>query len=185
MCYFLLQIDDISGSFSPLLTSLMYNAVKNKPGAKSNRFDENIKKTALYCFLRGGLNFYNFMSQNMSLPCEKTITRYMNKYHNKLIEGKLYVKELRDFLDRNELPRCVSVTEDATKITEIVEFDSNNCTLVGLTSPFNPSNGLVFENYFKANSSNQIAHHLKTSKKASYVSVILAKPLAFGKYFKI
>lgn len=122
------------------------------------------------------------MSQNLALPCYKTMTRFMDNYHGRLSEGKLYAKELRDFLDINQLPKSVSVTEDATKIVEMIEFDNNTCSLIGLTSPFNLSTGLVYENYFKANSSNQIANHIKNSKKASYVSVILAKPLAFGNY---
>jgi hypothetical protein len=177
----LLQLSQYVPKF---VTNIAQNSINNSYGWRGNVFEEKIKQMSLFLYIRGGSNLYNVLARNMALPSLKTLERYMLKYHHRLVEGELYFDELLKFLEKNNLPKCVSVTEDATKITEIVEVDSSNSFLLGLTSPFDPKTGMIYRQYFKASTAFEIVKNISNSKKAGYLYVILARSASFGNIFK-
>ena len=99
-----------------------------------------------------------------------------------MVEGKLYFDELEQFLLRHKLPKSVAIGEDATKITEIVEYCAKTETLTGLVAPFNDRTGMPKQFHFRAENSIQISKHIEKSEKAKYVYVIIATSLHFGKF---
>lgn len=152
------------------------NAQKNEPGNNQNRFSDDVHKTAIYLYIRGGRKLYEFFTLNLNFPSIKTVKRKMLQYRKKLHEGHLYFDELAEYLDFKGYPREVSINEDGTKITEIAEYDAVEKVIQGLISPFNKRTGMTKERNFPALSAVQILQAIKNNPKASYVQVILAKP---------
>ncbi|KAG5681188.1 hypothetical protein PVAND_010645 [Polypedilum vanderplanki] len=163
-----------------MLRRLIDNATKNFSGNKGNRFDSDFLQLCLYFFIRGGKSFYEFLAPNLNLPSIKTLRRNANIFHKELIEGKCYFDEFKQFLDKNEYPYSVAITEDATKITELIEYDYKNDTLIGLASPINLSTGMIEQKYFSAKTADDIRLAIMNGSIASYVYVILAQPIHPG-----
>lgn len=137
-------------------------------------------KLGLYLFIRGGRSLYEFHVQNMHFPSAKTISRHSNGIHGELLEGHYYFNELKTFLIEHKLPLCVSITEDGTKIVEVVEYDCKNDILIGLVAPFDNRTGMVLEKHFSAKTAEDIKNSIENSKIASYVYVLLARSIHPG-----
>lgn len=136
-------------------------------------------------YIRGGRNLYNFFEENFVWPAEITITREIPKFHPNLIEGKLYIAEFSQYLRKFKYPRQCAVLEDGTAITNIIEVDRNTDLLLGLVAPISKTTGLIHPYTFEATSAKKIYQNIKENCAATYVYVILAKPLQKGilKYF--
>lgn len=71
----------------------------------------------------GNCNYETFEANaTHSIPSLRTIDRFIEstKYH--LVEGELRADELCTYLKKLNLPLCVSLSEDATRITGTVKF---------------------------------------------------------------
>lgn len=154
----------------------MENAYKNKVGYKGNRFLDEMKEIAAYCFIRGGKHFYEFLTKNLSLPDLKTVKKFMKVEMNCTYEGEMRFDIICDFLKANNIKLEVGIFEDGTKINEKVEYDAPSNSLIGLVAPFNPSTGLPDMHYFKARNAIEIYNHIKNSPRASYLQVIMTQP---------
>lgn len=159
----------------------MYNASFNECGNKGNRFSTAIQEVACYVFIRGGRVLYDFFSQNFNWPSKGTIMRQIPRFHPNLIEGRLYIDEFLLFLNKFNYPLQCAVLEDGTAITNVIEVDRQTDLLVGLVSPINPMTGLIHPFTFKSTSAKEIYDSIKKNYSATYVYVILAKPLQKGK----
>lgn len=94
---------------------------------------------------------------------------------DRIIEGKLRTEELAKYLQNTQSPNMVFLSEDATGVVTKVVFDSNSNQLIGIVPPFD-ENGMPELFSFKADSSEQIKHHLK-QPKSTLVYVVVAQPL--------
>lgn len=177
-----MQINDFKDVIPKFLYDGIINSYFNAPGDHNNEFDDDIKRLALYIYLRGGKKLYEFFIYNMHFPCYRSVLRYVDSYHKQMIEGKLYFDELHDFLLKRNLPKVVSISEDATKITEVVEYCAKTRTLSGLVAPFNDRTGMPKQLFFVAESAIQISKSIEDFAKAKYVYVIIANPLIDGEF---
>lgn len=175
-----LQFVDALPNFPLMLKKCILNAVKNKPGHKGNRFHPDIKEISMYVFIRGGPKLYEFFINNFHWPSVSSQMDKIPKFHPSLIEGKLYIDEFMQFLNRFDYPLQCAILEDGTAITNIIEVDRKTDLLLGLVAPISVSTGLIHPFYFKATSAKEIYENIKNNYSASYVYVILAKPLKRG-----
>lgn len=68
------------------------------------------------------------------------------------------------------------MSENATKITRRIQYDSKTKRLVGLVAPLN-ENGLPDASHFIISCSNQIKEFMKNYETDSYVYAVLVKPI--------
>lgn len=159
----------------------MTNGLNNRFGFSGNRFGAFIS-IALLFFIRCGSSFYEFLVLNFNFPSIKTVQRAIYSNQHEIEEGKLYARELYDHLKKNNFPLLVTIAEDGTKITEVVEYMRESNTLSGLCTPFN-QNGMVEPKYFIASNWRKIKDAINDYPRAKYVNVILAKPVQSGNFF--
>jgi hypothetical protein len=149
---------------------------------QGSRYRDLIKKIATYIYIRGGNSLYEQLAENMVLPNLKTVRRFILKFNTKMIEGKIYSNELKDFLISHNFPLEVIILEDGTKVSECVEYDATNKVLLGLVSPLQASNGLPKENYHTALRASDIIDSILNYAKAGYIQVIIAKCIDKSNY---
>ena len=169
---------------SNFIEDCLANSLKNldkKP--KGRRYTDEIKQIATYLYIRGGLSLYEFFSKNMDFPQVITIKRFMDDMQSKLVEGIIYSKQLKEFLVAHNLPLEVLIVEDGTKITEFVEYDLSQNTLIGLVAPLEKLTGMPKPGFFKANTAEQINSAITGAEKASYIQTIIAKANVKGNLF--
>lgn len=159
----------------------MDNANQNIFGQKSNRYNDEIRKVAMWHYIRAGKSFYDFSSRNMNLPSLKAVQRDMIHYHGKMMECQLDFDGVAAAIKAYNFPPELSILEDGTKITEGVEFDASQNVLLGLVSPMKNTTGMPETHFFKAQSAHDIISSIQNNAKAKYVQVILVKPNAIGK----
>jgi hypothetical protein len=78
----------------------------------------------------------------------------------------------------------VAVSEDGTRITSRIEYDSKNNQLVGLVAPLD-RNGIPKKLYFSASSAKQIVKFFQERSKAVNAIVVMVQPMADGNFIKI
>jgi hypothetical protein len=160
---------------SSAIRIILTNAFSNISGARNNFYCDKIIQLGIFIYIQTSRKFYNFFCTNFHFPSCSTIFRHMNEYQAKLLEGRLYAKELAIFLEKKSFPKIVCISEDATKIVPSVEYDASQNIMLGFVAPFD-ENGLVSHNNYEAKSACQIALHFQAeTPKSSYVSVILAR----------
>lgn len=137
-----------------LLESLNESSKHNKDISKyRHTFDENIKLYSLYIFLTAGRKSYEFLRANMikALPSSSSVRNYFHEKEH-LVEGKLDFDGLLQYLDTNNFPKVIFLSEDQTKLTKKIRYDKQTNCLTGFVSPTS-QNGLPKPFYFSALSS--------------------------------
>lgn len=95
------------------------------------------------------------------------------------MEGILRSKELVCYLEKNELPFVVSLSEDATRVTSKVEYDRKTNQITGFVLPTHHKTGMPIPFTYKARNVDEITKHFsRNSDIASLVTVIMAQPMA-------
>ncbi len=89
---------------------------------------------------------------------------------------KFNFQELANFLDQRNLPKVIWVSEDATRISSKIEYNSNTNKVMGFSLPL--ENGVPNNNAFLATSAKAIANYFETSSRADYAYTIMAQPLS-------
>lgn len=110
------------------------NYDRKKPGY---RFDEDVKMFATYIRIVGGPLCYGILQANLpwAMPSIQTTNRYIQKSHFKVNEAVLRCHELVQHLKERKLPMVVSLSEDATRIVERIQYDRHTNQIVGFTLP--------------------------------------------------
>lgn len=93
-----------------------------------------------------------------------------------IILGELRCEHLNEFLKSRAIPKVVWLSEDATKITERVQYDQKTNRLVGLVAPLNEY-GLPSSNYYFVKYDAEIESFIKSNNKCTYLYAILAQPV--------
>lgn len=101
---------------------------------------------------------------------------YISNTKSKVIEGKLRVKELFNYLEQLKIPKKVWICEDATGIIAKVEYDPSSNQLVGIVLPLNVGTGMPVSFSYLARTAEEIQKHAKESL-STLVYMVLALPL--------
>lgn len=164
---------------STLLKSICNSALRNSNFASSNanRYDESLKKFCVFLYFVGGRLLYETLQSNLtnSLPSISSLNRFISTQKQNIVEGEYRFKELKEFLLERNLPLCIWVSEDATRLASKIEYDLISNKIVGFVLPF--SNGVANVNAYLATSANTIGEFFQKNDKANYAYVIMAKSL--------
>lgn len=152
---------------------------------EGHRFTEDLKHFASYMRMIGGrLNYISFRANNFgAVPSLSGIDQFIYKRKSEYIEGELRVKELAKYLSERNLPKYVSLSEDATRINGRVQYDAILNQIVGFKLPLD-KNGLPIKGSFKARTVSEIEGYFfnrengKENHPANYVNVVMAQTLS-------
>lgn len=157
------------------------NASRTKNGF---RFDNDIKTYATYIRMLEGPKLYHFMQKNLehALPSLSSANRYVQKSNCRVIEGILRCDELLVYLKDRNLDPVVALSEDATRIVGRIQYDIKSNEIIGFTLPLNEMNGLPIPFSYSARNANEIIEHFSSGNTtASFVNVVMAKPVTTQK----
>ena len=167
---------------SSLLNDLLAAvSLENSRGPKNkNNYNSAMKDFGLYLYYVGGRCLYETLQSNLknALPSISTLNRHVSKKSSYKQEGLIDLQGLLSYLEKNNLPKIVWISEDATRITARVEYDSKTNKLVGFVLPL--KNGLPQTQTYLATSAKKIEEHFQNGVIANFVQVIMAQPLKDG-----
>lgn len=105
-----------------------------------------------------------------------SIVKYIQTYKQSVLEGQLRCKELADYLEKLNAPKCIWLSEDASGIVQKAVFDVNSNQIVGLVLPLDNSSGMPKTKSFITNTMSDMEKFMKmpTSK---LVYVVMAQPV--------
>lgn len=113
----------------------------------------------------------------LALPSLSSTNRYISKKHSKLVEGQLRITELSQYLKQRNLPRIVSLSEDATRINGTIQFDSISNEILGFVPPLNKF-GMPKPHSYPARSFEEIYEYFCCElPHAHNVNVVMAQPM--------
>lgn len=158
------------------LSKCIQNAKHIIPGWKGNRYSSDIKNIAGYLLARNGRSEYKFYHKNLKFPEATAVQKYMRKKVKPINESILYFDGLANYLEENKYTKEVALIEDATKISEVVEYVAKENLLCGLVAPIDTITGMPKSNFFKADTAKNIFDQLQQHERASYVQILLAQP---------
>lgn len=145
------------------------------------RYDADIKLFSAYLRTIVGRLGYETIQKNLpcALPSLPSTNRYIQASNCRVHEGVLRSEELLVHLSSRNLPLVVSISEDATRITGQVQYDSVTNQLVGFALPINKTNGMPIPLSFPARNSGEILSHFTGKNEvANFLNIIMAQPLA-------
>lgn len=151
------------------------------------RYSEDIRLYAAHEKLIGGKLAYETFKANArrSVPSVKSVNRYIAREKSSAHEGVLRTKELSQYLTNQHLPRIVALSEDATRITDRIQFDRETNQLVGFVLTLG-ENGMPITGQKKALSAaamEKCFYDVETGeekKRSTYLNVVMAQPLVSG-----
>ncbi|XP_058826771.1 uncharacterized protein LOC131686793 [Topomyia yanbarensis] len=143
------------------------------------RYSEFELDTAAYLFLTSGMSAYKFKRANMHLPSLKSVQRHIATHTNETQEGVLMINPLLKYLDANNFPRVVALSEDGTAISPNPEYSPRTDSVRGLVAPYN-SQGMPILDFFKARSAEKMIVDLEKNPVGEYVYIVMATPMVAG-----
>lgn len=145
-----------------LMKSAEMNSNKHKSDKKAHgfRYDETLKSFASLIYMLGGRMCYRLIEKNLPFPALPTVSRYVQANGPMIREGELRCDELKKYLDDRKLEPLVWISEDATRITGRVQYDSATNELIGFVLPLS-SNGMPLRGIYQARSAKEIEEHFK------------------------
>lgn len=152
------------------------------------RYTEELRLYCAYIRMLGGRLAYETFKANAkySVLSRCSVDRFIRQVQTNAVEGVLRTEELSKYLDDLSLPRIVSLSEDATKIVDRIQYDKSTNQLLGFVLPLQETNGMPLIDGNKAISASAIEqcfYDLETGeerKKSTYINVVMAQPLARG-----
>ncbi|GAB0086861.1 hypothetical protein DMENIID0001_010600 [Sergentomyia squamirostris] len=124
---------DVPKKLTSFLKKLIVLSERNTGSKYRNRYDEEIKKISTYLFCTGGPMVYEILSVNLGLPSKQSIYSCLRNFSYKIVEGKIYADELKNYLEERNLPKVVWISEDATRIVRKVQYDHEDDQIVGMS----------------------------------------------------
>lgn len=152
------------------------------------RYTEDVKQYSAYMRIIGGRLSYETFQANAvsSVPNIRSVDRYISKIKSNTMEGVLRTEALLQYLNDHNVPKIVSLSEDATKITNRIQYDFPNNQLTGFVLPLNNESGMPLTGCYLARTAAEMERHfydIETgieNSTASYVNVVMAQPLIRG-----
>lgn len=136
-----------------------------------------MKEAALYMFSLAGPTAYNALQINLKgvFPALSTVRRLLYG-KERLQEGKFRFTEIAARIKlRNESP-FVCISEDDTKATERLRYDTRNNAVIGLQLPLD-INGIPKENEFKFTTLGEVRKFLESAPRATYAKLMTVRTL--------
>lgn len=165
--------------FLDKLQTVAKQNLKLKKGAF--RYDTEIKMIASFLRMVCGPYAYEIIQRNLegALPSIVSTNRYIKSSQCIVVEGVLRCKELVEFLQERNLPLVVCLSEDATRITGRIQYDSKTNEIMGFTLPIDKATGMPTPSAYPARNAQEILNHFTNGNSiSSYVVAIMAQPLA-------
>lgn len=166
-----------------LILKLLINGANTNVSRKSSgyRHDEILKAFAAYLKIIGGKLTYQTLHANLPLvlPSLSTVNKYIQENRPFVVEGKLRLEDLHQYLIERNLPLRVSLSEDATRIQATVCYDSNTNQLVGFGLPLD-ENSIPMPFSFMARHTQEIKRHIQNTENviSSNVYIQMAQPIS-------
>lgn len=111
-----LVIDNLKKKSNTIILTILLEHVHSS----KKFYSKLLKNIALFIFLNGGPSLYITLSHNLPIPHVSTIKRYLKTEFEDIREGELRVLQLSKWLEENNFPKIIWVSEDATRILEHV-----------------------------------------------------------------
>ncbi|KAK3908493.1 Nucleoprotein, partial [Frankliniella fusca] len=165
------------------LLERMLETLKRNQGRHKNayRFETEDKLFFTYLFIQGGRKLYETLHANApkSMPSLSTILKYQGKVMEPVREGQCRWQELSEYLEDNHLPRVIAISEDGTRITGQIEYDSTTNLLVGFSPPLD-RDGCPDTSHFEATGERAMRAMFDEAPRAHTAYVLMAQPLQDG-----
>lgn len=157
------------------------NALRPKNGY---RYPNAFKRFYVYNRLLSGPLAYKTLHANSIgvIPSISTINKYIHRPDHGLIEGQLRNEELLVYLRERNQPLWVSLSEDATRIDNRIEYCPRSNQLIGFVLPMNKENGMPIPFAYKADSAVNIIEHFNAPISDDLIT-IMAQPLGGASSF--
>ena len=166
--------------YNNLLQEIINNANQNySKFSTCRRYFPTIKNFATALFLYSGPLAYEFLQQNVlqAVPCTRTTQSANYAEYNSTDEGSFRFDELQAHIERYKTPRCVSISEDATRVIGRVEYDNITDRCVGFVLPLD-DNRLPIVGSFVANSFSAMVDMFCKNPIAKYAHIYMARPVS-------
>lgn len=141
-----------------------------------NRYDKDLKLFATYLYIVGGKLTYQTLAANLSLPSVSIVSRQLKKAVPPIIEGEIRIAELKVFLKSSNLPMKVWLSEDATRISNKIQFDPSSNQIVGLVLPLN-DDGIPTTFTFAVSHVEEMDRNITSIEKSNYAYVLMVRPM--------
>lgn len=161
------------------------SAKKNKNRHRNGRrYDPEWMSYCTYTYLSGGLKTFRTLKLNdeSALPSVSSVLDNVSKGRPSITDGKLRHLELVTYLDALKVDKYVSLSEDATNITGMVEYSPKSNQIIGFVTPLNNETGMPIPSLFAATSARAMESMLTDPKIriAHVINVVMAQPLALN-----
>lgn len=152
---------------------------------QGRRYESDITKFSVYMRILSGKLLYNTFKANTqyAIPSDCAVRRYIHQHAANAPEGVLRINELLKYIDQHKLPKYIHISEDATKITSNILYNSKTNKLVGFVQPLCQKTGMPITEGYDALSARDIENCFydkkgKHRKQAQYVTVVMASPVS-------
>jgi hypothetical protein len=125
-----------------LLRELLSSSIKNERSQKNNRYTKELILISAYLYLKIGRASYEFLYNNLTLPSVSSVRTRLYEIYPKIKIGKVYARELKNFLMERTLPMLVGFAEDATRVKAEIKYDENLKQILGVLIPCDRVTGL-------------------------------------------
>ncbi len=153
---------------------LSFQQVRNPKG---NRFHNPILiNFAVLALIHGGRQFYEIANFQGIFPSISTIEKRISQFKVPTREGEVYVMPVKQFIDYNNLPPVISISEDATVVVGGKEYCSTTNSIFGFSLPLQ-ENGLPKSSDAEVGTVADIINMFGKYDRATSVMVVMAQPL--------
>lgn len=174
-------IPDRATQTHAFLNKLMITADRNASKCKAGyRYSNEIRKLSSYLRIICGRLAYQTIQSNipLALPTLSSTNRYITHGHGRAVEGQLRIQELSNYLSQRNLPRIVALSEDATRINGVPQYDSKSNEILGFVLPLS-GNGMPIPHSYPAKNFDEIYTYFRNGMPcAHFLNVIMAQPMA-------
>lgn len=137
-----------------------------------------------YLRLKCGKDAYHAMKVNndTGMPSLRGVEYNIKKFKSNITEGALRDTELLSYLKSKKLPKYVSLSEDATNVTGMLEYSPDSNQIVGLVLPLNKDNAMPEPLSYAAISASAIDTIMvdRSVLISNMLNVVMAQPLALN-----
>lgn len=132
-----------------------------------------------YKYVQCGKAAYEFEHANSMSPDIRTCQQHLKKMSRNVESDYLRLLEFTRYLEDNDLPRVFVMSEDATRISGGIGYNSIKDQIYGLVPPID-TNGMPVRNFFVASSPMQVKALIQRYPIGRNIYVIMAQPLKSG-----
>lgn len=155
------------------------NSTINSQATRSRRYTEKEKDFFTFKYVQGGKAAYEFDHENSFSPSIRTCQRHLNRLNRGIEPDCLRLQDFLKFLETNNLPKVFVLSEDATRITGGIGYDTRRDQVYGLVSPIGPD-GMPMKSFFPASSPMKVIEYIQKYPIGRNLYVTMAQPLKHG-----